>query len=301
MSIYSDVVFNLSGKRIRGIHLPIKDFPNINVHLSSFTLDDFVDHARYLKEDFVVREDDIYICTYPRSGTNWTYEMVKMLANRNSNYVSVFPVLEGLNSTKLESIQSPRVVCSHLPYDYLPPRITEKAKLIHVSRNPKDVAVSLHNYFLNVSFLDYHASWEQFLQLFLDGEVCYGNWFDHVLGWEKFINEKNSDNIFTVKFEDLKDNLREKVEQLSNFLGFQPNPKLISDIVEKCGFKNLYKEKCTNVPREVAALAKNKSNILYRKGEVGDWKNFFTVKQNEQFDKIYKERMKDSKLKYRFS
>lgn len=96
-----------------------------------------------------------------------------MLVNGSSKYVQVFPTLENLNATKLESIKSPRVLCSHLPYSYLPPKITEKAKLIHLSRNPKDVAVSLHNYFLNASFLDYDATWEQYLELFLDGEGNY--------------------------------------------------------------------------------------------------------------------------------
>ena len=33
-------------------------------------------------------------------------------------------------------------------------------------------------------------------------------------------------------------------------------------------------------------------------GKVGDWKNYFTVAQNEEIEKVLKERMNDSSFKF---
>ena len=40
--------------------------------------------------------------------------------------------------------------------------------------------------------------------------------------------------------------------------------------------------------------------MMFFAGVVGDWKNWFTVAQNEEFDTLYQEKMKGSKLKIRF-
>ncbi|KAI8749223.1 sulfotransferase 1C4 [Biomphalaria glabrata] len=48
---------------------------------------------------------------------------------------------------------------------------------------------------------------------------------------------------------------------------------------------------------------KNKDGdpVMYRKGEVGDWKNTFTVAQSEWLDQIIAREMAESKLTFKYT
>lgn len=93
-----------------------------------------------------------------------------MLVQGSAEFAPLFTFIESLPMKQLEECPSPRVMCTHLPMQYLPPVILEKAKIICVFRNPKDVAVSIHNFNGHLNFLEYNASFGEYLPLFLDGK-----------------------------------------------------------------------------------------------------------------------------------
>ena len=53
-----------------------------------------------------------------------------------------------LETVKLAaSMPSPRVIKSHLPFEFLPPNLLDTCKVIFVGRRPKDCCVSLFHHF----------------------------------------------------------------------------------------------------------------------------------------------------------
>lgn len=103
------------------------------------------------------------------TGTNWTHEIVHMLIHRSTEFAPLFSFVENFTGDVLEKRESPRSLCSHLLPKMLPGELGHKGKIIIVVRNPKDVAVSVHNFLKSLNFVDYNADWEQYLQLFYDG------------------------------------------------------------------------------------------------------------------------------------
>ncbi len=96
----------------------------------------------------------------------------------------------------------------------------------------------------------------------------------------------------------MKKDLKGSVLRVSKFLDVSLTKKTIDDIVAKSTFESMKQNPKINPDREMASfkesIKENKSFL--RKGTVGDWKNYFTVAQDEYFDEIYAEQCKDSGL-----
>ena len=110
----------------------------------------------------------------------------------------------------VDNIQGRRFFKSHLPLDFLPPKLLETCKVVYVSRNPKDTANSFFH------FLPYfNGSQETFLDMFLCGEHIYGNFFSHLLGgWRN----RDHPNLMFVWFEEMKKDNMATIRDLCSFL-----------------------------------------------------------------------------------
>ncbi|KAK3101683.1 hypothetical protein FSP39_005435 [Pinctada imbricata] len=127
----------------------------------------------------------------------------------------------------------------------------------------------------------------------------YGTWFDYERDMTKGKSENK--NILTVHFENLKMDPVTEVRRIADFLEVDISDEVVNEISAKCKFQTLKKanDDLKKPPEELLknflSLSKILPNIkvpaIYRKGEVGDWKNHFTVAQNERFDAWFSEEM----------
>nr|KAG5703855.1 hypothetical protein BaRGS_031489 [Batillaria attramentaria] len=244
-----------------------------------------------------LREDDVILCAYPKSGTHWLWEVCMMLLRGVSDTIPFkksLQMLEFNSADKMAEYESPRVLNTHVLYDRLPSDAYKlKTKLVLVLRNPKDVAVSFYNHHMKLEkYYQYKGKFSDWLQLFLEGQVDYGSWFDYVRSWEKVINSDVKNPIHVIMYEDMKEDPVRETRRLAEFLGVTPDPELVKSVAAKCDFSRMANDKKEYHDHQL---------VMFRKGIVGDWKNQFTVAEDEVFNATYAEKMKGSKLQFRFT
>ncbi|XP_066485300.1 sulfotransferase 1 family member D1-like [Tiliqua scincoides] len=261
-------------------------------------------------ESFQARPDDLLIATYPKSGTTWISEIVDMIYNdgnveqcKRDSITNRVPFMEMLipgifnGVEKLNMMPSPRCIKTHLPVQLLPKSVGKSScKIIYVARNAKDVAVSYYHFYQMAKLHPEPGTWDEFLEKFVEGKVVFGSWYDHVNGWWE---KRKSLPLLYLFYEDMKEDPRRELQRVLRFLEKEVTEEIVQRILHHTSFQEMQKNPTSNYKHAPAALMDHSVSPFMRKGISGDWKNHFTVAQNEKFDEDYAEKMKGSTLTFR--
>ncbi|XP_050750545.1 sulfotransferase 6B1-like [Gymnogyps californianus] len=251
-------------------------------------------------ESLEARSDDIILAGYPKSGTNWVGQILsdlvvifeKKTQNKESSVSDEppeFPYLEMGDAGKYErmnKLPSRRVIFTHLLPENLPRSIFKnKAKILLLLRNPKDVATSFYHFTNGLSLLPSYETWDDFFIAFMTKKMPWGCYFEYLSKWNKYADDEN---VMTITYEELKENPVLGVKNIAAFFGISLTEKELQSVAERSSFQSMKK----NSQKTHGSFG----NILFRKGAVSDWKNLFSEDQNEKMDKAFEEHVGGTKL-----
>jgi len=210
-----------------------------------------------IRQDLVLRPDsDIFIVTYPKSGTTWTQNIVRHLllcgadAPRFSDMAlnQRVPYLDMLlfPASQLEEYPEPRVFKSHntpAELDSMVLKGSTKPKIIYVVRDPRDQIVSFYNHYLAAIG---HTTLETFCAQFArHPEYAWGGlWEDHVDAW---LSLSDKYDILVLRYEELKQNSRREIRRVADFLGVSVTEEEVGHVARKTTLT--YMKKDPQVPR----------------------------------------------------
>ncbi|XP_014257095.1 estrogen sulfotransferase-like [Cimex lectularius] len=308
--------------RVPGL-MPVGDirvFPSGVVMPREFT--NYVERVK----NFTVRPDDVWVISYPKCGTTWTQEMVWLIGNdldyesaKNKLLLQRFPFLEAvgiISSEQLrgnddddwvfnadtisftEELPSPRFIKSHLPVSLLPDQIwTVKPKMIYVTRNPKDAAVSYYHH--HRLWNGYNGSYPIFMQAFLQDKLVYSPFWEHVVEYKKLENEPN---LLINSFEEMKKDLKGVVRKTAAFLNKTMTEEQVERLADHLSFGKMKDNSALN-GEEMIKEVKQRCGLdpsdpqlsFIRKGQVDSWKEEMSPDIANQFD-VWTEKKKKELL-----
>ncbi|XP_005108957.1 sulfotransferase 1C4 [Aplysia californica] len=245
-----------------------------------------------------MREGDVVICSYAKSGCHWTWETARLLMSHHEAVVQQTEkeqcMIEMSTLEKLEALKSPRLLNNHGFFDEQPlsEMIAKGVKVIFVYRNLKSVATSFYHHHTRFQEYNYSATFDNYLSRFLDGLVDNDSAFSYLRGWEKGIAETPDLKVHVLSYEEMKKHPMEELRRLSKFLGGSEDEEFLKKVFEETDFDTMQKKKA----KTTLYFDSNGLPVMYRKGTIGDWKNHFTVAQSELMDSAIQKELGDSKM-----
>nr|XP_043634809.1 cytosolic sulfotransferase 17-like isoform X2 [Erigeron canadensis] len=270
-----------------------------------------------MQNHFNYRSTDIFLCSFIKAGTTWLKALMFAIMNRSrfpdfsdhpllrQGPQSCFPSLDPYISqdhaiTNMDLLPSPRLISSHFAFNLFPSTFQDECKFVYICRDPKDVFVSMFHFVKQMRPKHLPAlSFDKAFELFCEGVMDYGPYWDHVLGFWKASLE-HPDKVLFLRYEEMKKEPEVHVKRLAEFMGVpisveEQKNQVVEKIITLCGFEHL-KNLEVNKSGKYTHI-NNKpvcgNHVFFRRGEVGDWQNHLTKEMGDKIDQITQDKFKD--------
>ena len=271
---------------------------------------------------FQAKDSDVIVASFPKSGTTWLKALTFSILNRHrfsssdnhplltSNSHELVPFLDFISHgdniqhklSHLSNTTEPRLFSTHVPFLSLSNSIKESnCKIVYICRNPFDTFVSAWVFFNKIMSDSLNeVTIEEALENYCKGIIGFGPIWEHMLGyWKESIATPNK--VLFLKYEELKEDANFYVKRVAEFLDCpfteeEESNGVIENIINLCSFekmKNLEVNKSGTIGKNLV------KKYLFRKGEIGDWVNYFTPAMIDKLSKTMEEKLGGSGLSFK--
>lgn len=262
---------------------------------------------------FEHRDDDIVIATSYKAGTTWTQGIVANLLFPDGNFPASLDVMSPWLDLRLMPLEvvlnrlrdqpHRRFIKTHLPLDGM--RYEPTVKYVYVTRDGRDVFMSLWNHYSNFTDTAYMAMnnipgrvGDEFPLAPADIHECWrhwvtDSWFDHEVGgwpyWSHLSNVqtwwdyRHLPNIKLVHYNDLLATPDQTVHDIAHYLEIDVPDSDWPKVIEAISFKEM-KAKGNIYAPTGGAHWKGGADTFMNKGTNGRWREVLSGAELAQYD-----------------
>lgn len=215
---------------------------------------------------------DTFLVSYLRSGSTWARFLLGNLIHQHeavnfTNVTRLVPSIYEFPDRKLRSL--PRVMKSHECFDPRYPQV------IHLVRDPRDVAVSFYHYCLKTRVLEDGFPLDEFVTRFLTANVVLyadrlGSWEDHTASWMRM--RQGRGNYHLIRYEDLLANPRSELAKLAPVLRIDVSPERVERAIQLSSAQNMRSLEKQQWRQWTATKGSREDIPFVREAKAGGWR-----------------------------
>jgi amine sulfotransferase len=245
---------------------------------------------------YAPQASDVIVCSYFKSGTNWTLQIAVQIAHRGrARYEHIhdlvpwpeiparsrYAVAATDDTARRESPTGLRVIKTHLPFGPVP--YTPAARYICVVRDPKDVFVSSYHFLRANVGPQLMPSLEAWLDAYLSPDTAIGSWAEHLASyWQA----RDRPNVLFLTYEQMRESLPQTVDAIAQFLGVSLTEAERTAVIEQATFAHMksigHKFDSPGAPWAPAAGA------MIRRGAHGGSDELLSAEQRRRIDDYWR-------------
>ncbi len=243
-------------------------------------------HDPWVLAHFQALESDVLITTAPKAGTTWMQQILyQMRSGGDPDFAAIDAVVPWLERPRegkswqqvlddYAALPRPRLFKTHCTAEQTPGIGT--ASIILTVRDPRDCCVSFYHHLMNMTDAAREASGHQRPASFaahVDNWLEFAAWYRNVKSWWPY---RDHEKVLLLRYQDLKRDLGECVDQIAGFLGWTLTPEQKAKVLEYSSFAWMKAHDDKFSGQSESGKPSFRPGQFIRQGKVGAYRDLMT-------------------------
>jgi hypothetical protein len=244
-------------------------------------------------------EQDVFVATFGKSGTNWMMQIAQQIAYRGAaEFAHIHDMVPWPDAPEPRCVAlddmtardgSPtglRVIKTHLETHYVP--YDEKAVYLTVLRDPKEVLVSAYYFLGGIMGMISHVGIDEWIDL-SQSSLTTG-WAVHAASFWAW---RERPNVLVLNFREVKEKPQECIERVTSKMGVTLTKDELEKVVERASFDYMKAHESQFQPPRAPFTQDENATAMIRSGKSGDSGELLSREQQAAIDRSCRENLQE--------